>query len=274
MNAKIILITGCSSGIGKATVEHAASRGHTVLASAPAAELLDDIPDQAAAKYVIDVCDEASISHAVASAIETYGRIDVLINNAGYCQAGPVELVSAEKAQRQFAVNVLGPLAMIRHVTPHMRQAGSGCIINLSSLMGMMSLPLLGIYSASKHAVEGFNDSLRMELKDFNIDVVLVEPGFIKTNLTATAIEQSDAGWLQDDSNPYRELLASSEKKSADIGPIEGQASDVAEVLVKALESRSPKARYKVTAVGKLLPLIAKIMPAKWLDRLLMQMMT
>jgi short-subunit dehydrogenase len=158
---------------------------------------------------------------------------------------------------------MFGPLAMIRHVTPWMRDAGGGCIINLSSMMGLLSLPLVGIYASSKYAVEGFSDALRMELKSFNIDVALIEPGFINTNFTVTAIEGSDPRWQQDSSNPYQPLLASSEKKSADNSAIEGQAIDVALTIVKAMESRAPKARYKVTALGKLLPRLARWLPDK-----------
>jgi len=271
--SKVILITGCSSGIGKATVELAASQGHTVLASAPSAELLADIPDQAAVKYVIDVCNESSIASAVAQAATEFGRIDVLVNNAGYCQSGPVEMVSGEKARRQLDVNVLGPLAMIRHVTPVIRKTGDGCIINVSSMFGLMSIPLVGVYAASKYAVEGFSNSLRMELKAFNIDVVLIEPGFINTQLAATAEQESDASWREDHSNPYHELLVGSEAKNTDISAIEGQAIDVARVIVGALESRSPRTRYKVTAMGKLLPRIAHWLPDKWVDSLLLRMM-
>ncbi len=202
MKTKTILITGCSSGIGKATVEYAAARGHTVLASAPRKDLLADIPDQAAAKYIIDVCVEDSIRTAIEAATAQFGAIDVLINNAGYCQAGPVELVSADKIERQFQVNVFGPLALIRHVAPLMRANGGACIINLSSMLGLLGMPIMGIYSASKHAVEG-------------------------------------------------------------------KAIDVARVITKALESRSPRARYKVTGLGKLLPLLVRCLPVRLTDRML-----
>lgn len=274
MTPKTLLITGCSSGIGKATVIYAASRGHRVLASAPDKALLADIPDQAAAKYVIDVCDESSIKCAVDAAMEEFGSIDVLVNNAGYCQIGPIELLSQDKVERQFAVNVFGAMAMIRHVVPVMRKAGGGCVINLSSMMGLISMPVLGLYAASKYAVEGFSDALRMELKAHNIPVVLIEPGFIKTNFTANAIEQSRYIWESGDNNPYQALLNNLASNNTDVGNIEGQAEDVARVIVKALESPAPKARYKVTFVGRLLPLLSRCLPSAWMDRLLLKAST
>jgi NAD(P)-dependent dehydrogenase (short-subunit alcohol dehydrogenase family) len=268
MKTKTILITGCSSGIGKATVEYAAARGHTVLASAPHIDLLVDIPDQAAAKYVIDVCVEDSIRTAIEAATEQFGAIDVLINNAGYCQAGPVELVSADKVERQFQVNVFGPLALIRHVAPLMRANGGGCIINLSSMLGLLGMPIMGIYSASKHAVEGFSNSLRMELKDFDIDVVLIEPGWINTSLGAVAEQEAEYSWQDDPQNPYYERMTNNDGPS-DNSAIEGKAIDVARVITKVLESRSPRARYKVTRLGKLLPLLVRCLPVRLTDRML-----
>lgn len=269
MSTKTILITGCSSGIGAATVDVAASHGHTVLASAPHADLLTEIPDSAAAKYVIDVCDESTISEAVETIKRDYGTIDILINNAGYCQAGPVELVSAEKVERQFKVNVFGPLAMIRHTAPLLRANGGGRIINVSSMVGLMSMPVMGIYCASKHAVEGFSDSLRMELKDFGIDVVLIEPGWINTNLGSVAADEADYSWRSDPNNPYYARMKKAEENESDTSAIEGKAVDVAKVIVKALEARSPKARYKVTALARILPFLRRILPTNMVDNLL-----
>lgn len=272
--SKVILITGCSSGIGKATSELAASRGHTVVATVPNESLFPDVPDNVAARYVIDVCDEATIAIAVESAVKEFGRIDVLINNAGYCQPGPVEMVSGEKVRKQFDVNVMGPLAMIRHVTPFMRQAGRGCIINIASMLGLMSMPLVGIYASSKFAVEGFSHSLRMELKPFGIDVVLIEPGFINTGFAETAAGQTDHSWRDDASYPYYSLLARSTAKTSEKNVPGANVDDVARVLVTALESEKPRTRYKITAEGKLLPRLANWLPDRWFDSLVMKIMT
>ncbi len=274
MSPQIILVTGCSSGIGRSLIIEGAKRGHIMLASAPASSLLADIPDQAHAKYVIDVCDEATIAAAVSHIVAKHGRIDVLVNNAGYLQAGPVERVPAEKVEQQFAVNVFGQLSMIRHVAPVMRSAGKGRILNIASLMGLVSLPMAGIYSASKFAVEGFSDALRMELKPFGVDVVLVEPGFIKTNLAANARAHTDTQETTDASNPYHSLYAATEAKAEKTSAIEGSAEDVCRVVLAAIETESPKPRYKVTAVGKLLPVLRNILPSRVFDQMVISMMT
>lgn len=266
---KIILITGCSSGIGSATVDYAASRGHIVLASAPSEDLLSLIPDTASAKYIIDVTNEQSIADAIALAQQEFGHIDVLVNNAGYCQAGPVELVTAEQVERQFKVNVFGPLAMIRHVAPVMRKNGGGCIVNLSSMLGLLSMPVVGVYAASKHAIEGLSDALRMELSDSSIDVTMIEPGWIKTNLGPVAEQQANYSWRDDPSNPYFERMQRNEGQAKDMSMIEGQAIDVAKKIVTALEAKSPKARYKVTMLATLLPLLRRVLPTSFFDRII-----
>jgi len=273
MNTATILITGCSSGIGHATAEFAAQRGHRVIATAPSKALLAECPDSATARYVLDVCDEASIDAAVSAAEEEVGPIDALVNNAGYCQAGPVELVPGERVEKQFRVNVFGTLATIRRVLPSMRERRRGTIVNLASLFGLMGGPFLGIYVASKHAVEGLSDCLRMEVADFGVRVVIIEPGWIRTKLTETSIEHADPGW-QEDPSPYAPRLQSADAKKDQAGAIEGEPVDVARVILRAIESSSPRARYKVTAFGKVMPVANTLLPAGWMDRILLKTFT
>jgi NAD(P)-dependent dehydrogenase (short-subunit alcohol dehydrogenase family) len=273
MSSLNVLITGCSSGIGHATAELAAERGHRVIATAPSESLLADCPDSASGRYVLDVCDEASIDAAVSAAEEEVGPIDVLVNNAGYCQAGPVELVPAELVEKQFRVNVFGTLATTRRVLPSMRERRSGTIVNLASLFGLMGGPFLGIYVASKHAIEGLSDCLRMEVADFGIRVVIIEPGWIRTKLTETSIEHADPGW-QEEPSPYAARLQSADAKKDQAGAIEGEPLDVAHVILRAIESDSPRARYKVTGFAKAMPVVNNILPAGWMDRLLLKAFT
>jgi NAD(P)-dependent dehydrogenase (short-subunit alcohol dehydrogenase family) len=273
MSSATILITGCSSGIGHATAEYAAARGHRVIASAPSDALLGECPDSAAARYVLDVCDEASIDAAVSAAEKEVGPIDVLVNNAGYCQAGPVELVPAEGVEKQFRVNVFGTLAMIRRVLPAMRERRSGTIVNLASLFGLMGGPFLGIYVASKHAIEGLSDCLRMEVADFGVRVVIIEPGWIRSKLTETSIEHADPSW-QHAPSPYAARLQSADAKKDQAGAIEGEPLEVAREILRAIESSSPRARYKVTPFAKAMPVANTLLPAGWMDRILLKTFT
>ncbi len=185
--SRIVLITGASSGIGRATAELLASRGHQVVggvrapATTPAIAGVELVP--------LDVRDEASVKACVERVHSRAGRIDALINNAGVNLVGAVEETSIGQAQALFDTNVIGVLRMIRAVLPHMRRQGAGQIINISSILGFIPAPFMGVYASTKHAIEGLSESLDHEVRALGIRVVLIEPHYIRTNLDASAAQ-------------------------------------------------------------------------------------
>lgn len=265
MSSEVVLITGCASGIGKATAEEAARRGHRVIGTDRRAELLKDVPDSAALKLVLDVTQTDAVAAAVARAQQEVGPITALVNNAGFLQAGPIELISEEQVRQQFEVNVFGALRLIREVLPGMREKGAGTIVNVASVLGRVSFPFCGIYCASKYAVEGFSDALRMEVKPFGVRVVLIEPGWIQSNFFDTAVELSDERWSSE--SAYAEALQAAEASQGKLKTWEGVPQDVATVVVDAIEACDPKARYQVTFLAKLLPILHQLFPTRWMDK-------
>jgi short-subunit dehydrogenase len=278
MKKQVILITGASSGIGFQTAKLAAERGHTVIASAPDAALLNDVPQNATMKVVIDICKEQTIRDALL-AIEQAGlSITCLINNAGYAQPGPMELVDEARLRKQFDVNFFGTLAITRAVLPLLRTQGGGRIITLSSMLGVVSLPYQGAYAASKFALEAAFEALRMEVRDFNIDVVLIEPGWINTAFLKTAMAQASQQWLDDKTygaslSRYFSISTEAETDkptgAAKIAAaMAGSPGLVAQTIVRALEAQHPKARYPVTAMARWLPRLSRIVPTRMWDKM------
>ncbi len=201
--SQIVLITGCSSGIGRDLAQRLTRGGYTVVATARDVETLVDL--KAALKLPLDVTQPKSIQKAVACTLEQFGRIDVLVNNAGYSVFGAAEEVSDAQLQGMFDVNVFGLMRMTRAVAPIMRTQKAGRIINISSIVGKLVTPANGAYAASKFAVEALSDALCLELESFGIQVVLVEPGGIRTNFADTA-ETRAQGILSNPSSPYQAL--------------------------------------------------------------------
>jgi len=278
MNKEVILISGASSGIGYQTAKLAAERGHFVIATAPTESLLKDVPENAGLKLVLDLCNEQTITQALQIIKEKNITITCLINNAGYAQPGPVELVDDMRLRKQFDVNVFGTLALTRAVLPILREQGRGRIITLSSMLGLVSLPYQGVYAASKFALEALFEALRMEVKDFCIDVVLIEPGWISTTFLKTAMAQASQQWLNDATygaslSKYFSISTEAETEkptgAAKIAAaMAGSPELVAQTVIKALEAERPKARYPVTAMAKWLPKLAHIIPTKIWDKM------
>ncbi|MCR6659662.1 MAG: oxidoreductase [Asticcacaulis sp.] len=187
---KVIVITGASSGIGEATARLLAQKGFRVFAGARRAPLAPLVPNLEFG--VLDVTDDASVADFIDWVLAEAGRIDVLINNAGVSLVGPVEQTSIKEAQALFDTNVFGPLRMMRAVLPSMRHARQGLIINLSSVLGFLPAPFMGLYASSKHALEGMSESLDHEVREFNVRVVLVEPSFTNTNLDTNSAQVSE----------------------------------------------------------------------------------
>src|SRR3954449_1941977 len=188
MSSRAVLITGCSSGIGAATAAHLAEKGWTVYATARRVETLSDLEAKGCKTLALDVTDEGSRAAAVAAVESAEGAVGVLVNNAGYSQSGAVESVPDERVRAQFDTNVFGLLGMCRAVLPKMREAGWGKIVNVSSMGGRFTFPGGGIYHASKHAVEALSDALRFEVAGFGVDVIVIEPGLIRTSFSETAV--------------------------------------------------------------------------------------
>jgi NADP-dependent 3-hydroxy acid dehydrogenase YdfG len=239
--SKIVLITGCSTGIGHDVAQRLAQAGYTVIATARKVETLDDL--QVALKLPLDVTQPKSVHQAVESVMQQFGRIDVLVNNAGYAVYGAVEEVSDEKIRQMYDVNVFGLLHMIREVVPHMRQQGAGRIINISSIVGKLVLPVNGTYASTKFSVEALSNALRLELAPFGIQVVLVEPGGIKTQFSATANAHAQE-MLTNPQSPYQTLYKQFKQVTANMSKQSPGPQVVSQVIQRAMEAPKPKARY------------------------------
>ncbi len=181
--SKAVLITGCSTGIGRETARHLAGRGFTVYATARKPETLADLESAGCRTLALDVNDEASMEAAVNAVEEAEGSVWALVNNAGYSQSGAVESIPLDSLRKQFETNVFGLVRMCQLVLPGMRKRGEGRIVNISSMGGKLVFPGGGVYHATKYAVEALSDAMRFEVKGFGVDVVIIEPGLITTEL-------------------------------------------------------------------------------------------
>jgi len=247
-----VLITGCSTGIGRAAAEALLTRGHTVWATARRPETLADLAAKGAHVTTLDVTDEASMSAAVAEVEAAHGAVGTLVNNAGYGEYGAVEEVAMDKVRAMFETNVFGLARMCQLVLPGMRAAGSGRVINLSSMGGRMTFPLGGYYHATKYAVEALSDALRVEVKPFGVQVVVIEPGITRSGFEET-IAGSDA-LASHDHSPYAAMRASvAEGNSAAYANprLSASAESVAQTLVKAVEADRPRTRYLLTPAAR-----------------------
>jgi NAD(P)-dependent dehydrogenase (short-subunit alcohol dehydrogenase family) len=259
IDGKVVLITGCSSGIGAAIARRLAAGGARVVATARKPETLSELAAQGVVTLALDVTREDSMTRAVAEVEARFGRIDVLVNNAGYSQSGAAEEVPLDAVRRQFETNVFGALRLAQLVLPGMRRRGRGTIVNLSSMGGRFTFPGFGVYHASKYALEALSDALRCEVRYLGVDVILIEPGMIKTEFGAAAISSMSSLGTAPKDSPYTEFnaaLARTTAESYEKGPLaalSGTADDVARVVERAIAARRPRARYTVTPSAKLL---------------------
>ncbi|MFZ0246866.1 oxidoreductase [Candidatus Binatus sp.] len=269
--SKAVLITGCSTGIGRATAERLASRGWKVYATARNVESIADLASRGCKTLALDVCDEASMRAAVLAVQLAEGAVGVLINNAGYGLEGAFEEVPMTDIRRQFETNVFGLIAMTKLVLPGMRRQRWGRIVNLSSMGGKLTFPGGSYYHATKHAVEALSDALRFEVKGFGIDVIVIEPGPIKTRFGDTAVGSIAAP----KDSPYAAFNAVLEKQIREAyegGPMARFAAPpaaVAEVIEKAITAASPKTRYKVTLAARVLMGLRRVLPDRAFDAFL-----
>ena len=256
--SRAVLITGCSSGIGKATAEHLAGKGWKVYATARRPDSIADLEAKGCKLLALDVCDEDSMRTAVDAVEQAEGAVGVLVNNAGYSQSGAVESVLMDRIRRQFETNVFGLVRMCQLVLPGMRKQGFGKIVNISSMGGRLVFPGGGFYHGTKYAVEAISDAMRFEVKGLGIDVVLVEPGLIVTRFGEAAASTIDPGGEGEAAKTYAEFNEAVGKttKGAYEGPMAKLGAGpeaVAKVIEKAISRRRPKARYPVTASARVL---------------------
>lgn len=267
---KVILVTGASSGMGKLSAQDLIKAGHTVYAVARSVDKMKDLEAMGGHVMKMDVTNEEDIERVVAKVIEEQGRIDVLWNNAGYGLYGPVEDLSMEKAQQQFEVNVYGVARLTKKVLPYMRRQKDGLIINTSSMGGKIYTPLGAWYHASKHAIEGFSDCLRMEVKEFGIKVVVLEPGMINTGFNATVGQN----FSYESKNGAYSRLVNGYIKAMENNPTPGSSPEViSRTVLKIINARNPKTRYLVGRGGKLLVGIRRIFGDRFFDRMMLMSM-
>ncbi len=264
----VVLITGASSGIGKATAELLLKKNCTVYAAARRVERMKDLKKKGAHVLKMDVTDDKSMVDGVKKLIKEQGRIDVLFNNAGYGQYGTVEETPLDQARYQFEVNVFGLARMTQLVLPQMRKQRSGKIINTSSIGGKIYTPLGAWYHATKHALEGWSDCLRLELKQFGIDVIIIEPGLIETEFADVVEKQlaaSEKGPYGDFINKLLSGMKETYKKGSGSPP-----SVIAKVVLKSIQKKKPKTRYSAGKLAKPILFARRRFSDRMFDRIIM----
>jgi short-subunit dehydrogenase len=265
---QVVLITGASSGMGKETAKLLNAKGYAVYAAARRVERMKDLEKLGVHLVEMDVTDDSSMVLGVNSILAKEGSIDILVNNAGYGSYGAIEDVSIDEGRRQFDVNLFGLARLTQLVLPRMRQNRHGKIVNISSIGGKIYTPFGGWYHATKHAVEGFSDCLRLETKPFGIDVIIIEPGGIATewgNIAADHLRKTSG----------KSAYAEAANKSAD-GMVKTYASNqvskptvVAETILKAITARRPKTRYAVGYMAGMTIAMRRFLSDRLFDRII-----
>jgi len=269
--SRAVLVTGCSSGIGRSTAALLARAGWPVYASARRPEALSDLEELGCRALQLDVTDDKSMVAAVEHIADEHGAVGVLVNNAGFSQSGAIERVPLAQARRQFETNVFGPARLTQLVLPGMRAQGWGKIVTIGSMGGRLTFPGGGYYHATKYALEAISDALRFEVAGFGVDVVLIEPGFIRTGFSAAAASSIEAE-AADGDDPYRAFTAgvlASTRNVYDRGPLArlaGSPDDVAAAVLEAITSARPRARYPVSASARLLRGLRLLLPDRAWD--------
>ena len=267
MTSRTVLITGCSTGIGRACAGRLARSGHTVYATARRLDSIEDLAAAGCRTLALDVTDEGSMKAAVERVEAEQGAVGALVNNAGYSQSGAIETLSMEDLRRQFETNVFGLVRMAQLVLPGMRRAGWGRIVNMSSMGGNFTFPGAGAYHASKYAVEAISDALRFEVKGFGVGVTVIQPGAIRTEFAGTVTERMPEG-----EGPYAAFNADVGRATRDAyekGPLArlgGEPDAVAQAVEKAITARRAPIRMRVTPSAHLLITQRRLMPDRLWD--------
>ncbi|WP_418284933.1 SDR family oxidoreductase [Halorubrum sp. DTA46] len=269
---KTVLITGCSSGIGRATAHAFNDEGWTVYATARNPADIETLGEAGCELATLDVTDQSGVDRVVDRILDEEGAIDALINNAGYGQFGPIEDVSTQTVHEQFDVNVYGPHRLIKAVLPGMRRERDGTIVNVSSVAGRVAFPGGGVYSGSKFAVEAMSDALRNEVAEFGIDVVVVQPGPVKTNFAQRAASEADPDADEangiERSGAYEELYALFEETQmvGGDGPGAIEPEVVAGAILNVASATQPPARVQPGTVARV-GVLARFLPDPLLDK-------
>jgi len=279
-----VLITGCSSGIGRATAISLHDAGLGVYATARREDAVADLADRGIRTLTLDVTDETSMARAVAAVEADAGAVGVLINNAGYGLYGPVEQQPMAEVRRQFETNVFGLVRLTQLVLPGMRRRGGGRIINVSSMGGRATLPGGAFYHASKYAVEALSDALRMEVAQFGIDVVLIEPGPVRTPWNevaaaslstavpaASAPAEVPAHAVSDPYAAYKAAVGASftTAQTGMLARLGSKPEDIATVITRAVTARRPRTRYLINPVAKGVVAAHRLLPGRAYDAVL-----
>ncbi|WP_224447491.1 SDR family oxidoreductase [Haloprofundus salilacus] len=252
MKPETVLITGCSSGIGRATARAFLAEDWVVYATARNPADIQQLGEEGCELATLDVTDQSDVDRVVDRIVDEQGAIHCLVNNAGYGQFGPIEDVPVESVEKQFAVNVFGPHRLTRAVLPHMRAEGDGTIINVSSVAGRLSFPGSGVYSGSKFALEAMTDALRAEVDEYGIDAVLVEPGPVETQFSERAEEEVDDGMERSGAyGSFYKLFEDTRALGGD-GPGAVPPRRVADEIVNAASSTKPASRYPVGIIAEI----------------------
>jgi len=271
-----VLITGATDGLGRAAALLLAEKGYRVFAAGRSAEKRAELDRLAANKKLplesleLDVCDEHSVSRAIQQVLQKAGNIDVLINNAGVGLMAVAEELKLDDLRRLYETNIFGLLRVTQAVLPHMRARKAGRILMLSSVAGILTPPTYGAYSSSKHAVEALSNALRLELYPFNIDVILIEPGYIMTNFQQTAKDAAESYIEGSNASPYAKIYegaiagATNSRRESKTTP-----EDCARVILNAIESGHPKARYTVTPLARWAAIGRRVLPDTLMDSFL-----
>ncbi len=263
---KVVLITGASSGMGKSAAQILHNQGYRVYGAARRTDRMKDLEEKGMGIVPLDLTNDESIENAVNTILEKEGRIDILINNAGYGSYGSVEEVSIEEAKRQFEVNIFGLARITQLVIPGMRENKSGRIVNISSMGGKIYTPFGAWYHATKHSLEGWSDCLRIELKPFGIDVVVVEPGGIQTEwgniMSDYLMETSGSGPYADSVN---KVIKGLESRSSQLTHVDVLGKEIARAAV----DKKPKTRYVKGYMAKPAITMRKWFGDRFFDRML-----
>ena len=267
---QVVIVTGASSGIGEATARRLARRGAKLVINARRAEPLTALareldPSGTRVRAIAgDITNPAVRQQLVDEARGNFGRIDALVNNAGYGTRGPVELVPVDLIRRNFETNLFSLIALTQLVVPHMRERGSGRIVNIGSVAGCIARPMSSVYDSTKHALEAVTDGLRGELAPFGIQVVLVRPGFILAGFVDAANEASAS--VIENAGPYAPYVANFRSAYLRAHKIAGRPDDIARLVEKALAARHPAPRYAAPVHAKILLFVKWLLPARAID--------
>ena len=273
LDGQVAIVTGASAGIGEASVRWLAREGARVVMAARRLDRLDVIKREieagggVAMAVAADVTSEEDRRRLVREAVDKFGRIDALVNNAGYGQRGPIETVPVENIRQNFETNLFSLIALTQLVIPIMREQGSGRIINISSVAGRIARPLSSVYDATKHALEAVSDGLREELAPFGIQVVIIEPGFIITEFLQVANEVSRP--VVEQEGPYAPFFAAFSAGYQRLRKMAGKPDDIAELVVKAMTAARPRNRYAAPRHARVAIALKRWLPERLFNYLL-----